>query len=217
MSALSEHFLNLSELLLSEFEQARAAGKRAAGRDIAISRWLTPLLPGIFHVGPGLVIDKKDRQAGPFDVVGCSEAFPAFGDGEARFFLNDGVAFCLNVRDWRENDLTQFGESAAMLKKMDRKSAVPIFCAAVSFTPLPVEEVIEFLNSPAGQSVDGVLSIGHNVVLRNFQGWYGSPDKLPFVTERQSSPALKSFTFFLMHLAHASLGWPFDLADYQHL
>jgi len=217
MGTLSEYFTNLSELLLSElarFKQDAAAG---APRDFFESKVLRPLLPGGIGLGPGEIVDVKDRRAGPFDIVGCSETYPSFGQGRAHYFLNDGVMFCLNVKDWRQADLTQFGQAAAALKKLERKSAYPVFCGAVSSTPLSVDEVMEFLRGSSGAEVDGVVSIGHNAVLRNFQGWYGAPERLPFVAERQGPEALKAFVFFLRRLAHAWAGWKFGLGDYQHL
>ena len=131
--------------------------------------------------------------------------------------MADGVVFCLQVKDWVENDLTEFGTLASQIKKLDRKKKTPISCLAVSFGLLPLKELSQFLSSPAGESVDGVICIGHHIILRNSQGWYGDSKKVPFVTESPGPEALKAFTFFLMKLSQTAAGLPFGLADYQHL
>ena len=209
MGAISEAFSGLSDFLV-------ATAVRSYG-DLLISRLLKPLLPAGMRCGTGIVVDIKDRQVGPFDVIGCSEIYPTFGEGPASIFLADGIVFCLQARNWAVSDLTQFGELAASLKKLDRKKGASIFCAAVAFDRLAPDQVSDFLQSPSGEAVDGVLSIGHHLILRNTQGWYGDPQKVPFVSERSGPEALKSFAFFLLHLSQASLGMPFGLAEYQHL
>ena len=47
------------------------------------------------------------------------------------------------------------------------------------------------MKTGSGQAIDGVLSIGDHVMLRNSQGWYGDPQKIPFVTERGEGASLK--------------------------
>jgi hypothetical protein len=164
-----------------------------------------------------VIVDIKDRQVGPFDIIGCTESYPTFGEGAASTFLADGVLFCIQARNWGENDLTQFGEMAAQLKMLEGKRSYPLICAAVAFDPLSLDHVAEFLKSPAGQAVDAVLSLGSNLTIRNTQAWYGDPQKVPFVTERGGAPSLKAFTFFLIQLAQNALGIPFGLTSYQHL
>src|SRR5206468_4151394 len=100
-------------------------------------------------------------------------AYPPLGEGMAHQFLADGVAFCLQVRDWKEEDLTQFADMALRLKALARKTKHPIYCAVIGFGSLPANQVSEFMKSSGGQPIDAVLSIGQHVILRNNQGWYG--------------------------------------------
>jgi len=164
-----------------------------------------------------MVADIKDREVGPFDIVGTLDSFPPFGEGQAATYMADGVQFVIQVRDWAESDLTQFGELSAQVKKIERKRKVPIVCLAVSFGPLSSAEVSQFMASKPGQSIDAILSVGHHIVLRNSRGLYGDPGRVPFVTEHPGPEALKAFTFFLLQLTQSALNIPFGLADYQHL
>src|SRR4029077_17254143 len=120
------YFSNLNEILLTEY-----SAHMFPERDILTARFLKSLLPAAFRTGMGQIIDLKDRQLGPFDIVGCWEAFPPMGDGMASQFLVDGVAFCLQVRNWKEEDLTQFAAMAAKLKALTRKTKSPLLCAIV--------------------------------------------------------------------------------------
>ena len=214
MGTVTESFANLSEFLT---EQNKKSKKRATQVDLILSKALKPFLPSAIHCGSGIIIDIKDREVGPFDLIATVDSFPPFGEGQASAFLGDGVVFALQVRDWAETDLTQFGEMALQIKKLERKKRVPIPCLAVSFGLLPLPELSQFLMSKQGQAVDGVLCVGHHIVLRNSMGWYGNSVRVPFVTERPGPEALKAFTFFLVQLAQMALHQPFGLADYQHL
>jgi hypothetical protein len=213
MASITESFAGLSELLLTEQRT-----RKISEREIFQQRLVTPLLPAAMRTGNGQIIDIKDRQAGPFDIIGCAESFPPLGEGRACLFMAEGVAFCLQVRNWKEEDLTQFAvQVAAPIKQLTRKSPVPIHCAVVGFGSLPAAQVADFLKSPSGQAIDGVLSIGEHVMLRNSQGWYGDPQRIPFVTERGEGEALKAFAFWLTHVAQTSLRMPYHLTEYQHL
>ncbi len=132
-------------------------------------------------------------------------------------FLADGVAFCLQVRNWNEEDLTQFAAMAGKIKALSRRTKAPIYCAVVGFESLPAVQVGEFMKSSGGQPIDAVLAIGQHVMLRNNQGWYGDPKQIPFVTARGEGESLKGFAYWLTHITHTFLGMPFQLADYQHL
>jgi hypothetical protein len=214
MGTLTECFDNWSEYLLAEHKKS---GRRSSAAELFASQLLKPLMPSALRMGSGTVTDIKDRQAGPFDVVGCVESFPPFSEGSATTFLADGVTFVLQIRDWSANDLTQFGEIASQAKKLERKKKNPIPCLAVGFAPLPLAELSQLLKSKSGQSIDGVFCLGHHVILRNTDGLYGDPEKVPWVTERPGPEALKAFTFYLLNLSQTALGLPFGLADYQHL
>jgi hypothetical protein len=214
MGTITESFSNLSEYLLTEQKKSK---KHSTEVDLILTKLLKPFLPSGIRCGTGTITDIKDRQSGPLDVVASIETFPSFGDGQAATFVGDGVAFCLQVKNWAENDLTHFGELAAQIKKLERKKKNPIPCLAVSFGLLPIPEVTQFLHSSAGQSVDGILCLGHHLVLRNSQGLYGDPVRVPFVTERPGPEALKAFTFYLLQLSQSALGLSFGLSDYQHL
>jgi hypothetical protein len=214
MGTLTESFDNLSGYLLAEQKKSK---KRGSAAELVLSKLLQPLLPSGIRCRSGTLTDIKDRQVGPLDLVAGVESFPPFSDGSAAVYLADGVVFALQVRDWTENDLTQFGDMALQVKKLEIKRKNPIPCLAVSFGLLPLPELSQFLKSKAGEPVDGILCVGHHFVLRNSQGWYGDPKRVPFVTERPGPEALKAFTFFLLHLSQTALGLPFGLADYQHL
>jgi hypothetical protein len=214
MGTLTESFGNLSDYLLAE---SRQADRRHSEGELLLRHLFRPMLPSAMRCGPGTVTDIKDRQVGPFDLVACIDRFPPFSEGAATTFLADGVVFALQSRDWSVADLTQFGEAAHQLKKMERKNPGSIPCLAVSFQPLPLAELSQFLSGKAGQSVDGVMCIGHHVILRNASGLYGDPLRVPFVTEQPGPEALKAFMFYLLELSHAALRLPFGLADYQHL
>jgi len=214
MGTITESFGNLSEYLLAEHKKSK---RRMSDLDLLASSVLKPFLPSAMRWGSATVTDIKDRQTGPFDLVAGIDSYPSFSEGTAATFLADGVVFVLQVRNWAESDLTQFGDLARQFKKLERKKKEPVPCLAVSFEGLSLPELSQFLNSKAGQFVDGVLCIGQHVILRNSSGLYGDPARVPFVTEQQGPEALKAFTFFLLELSHAALGLPFGLADYQHL
>jgi hypothetical protein len=214
MGLITESFANLSDYLTDEYKKSK---KRVPQIDLVISKALKPFLPSGIRIGTGNIADVKDREVGPLDVVASIDSFPPFGDGGAATYLADGVVFALQIRNWAESDLTQFGEMAAQAKKLDRKSKSPIPCLAVSFGLLPLAEVNQFLGSKPGQAVDGILCVGHHVVIRNNKGLYGDPTRVPLVTEQPGPEALKAFTFFLLHLSQRALNLPFGLADYQHL
>lgn len=214
MGTIIESFGNLSDYLLTEYKKSK---HRSSAVELMRAQVIRPFLPSSVRCGSGTVIDVKDRQVGPFDLVASTDAFPAFSEGSAAAYLADGVIFTLQIRDWAENDLTQFGEMTRQFRKLERKKQSPAPCLAVSFESIPLPELTQYLGSKAGQMVDGVLCVGHHVVLRNSQGWYGDPGKVPFVTEQPGPEALKAFTFFLIQLAHSAMGLPFALADYQHL
>jgi hypothetical protein len=214
MGTIRESFSNLTDYLLTEKKKAKGRG---SNMNLLQSGLLIPLLPRATRIGTGTIVDIKDRHVGPFDIVATVDAFPPFSEGSASTFLTDGVVFALQVRDWAEDDLSQFGEMARQLKKLERKKKMPIPCLAVSYDLLPLPELAQFLNGKTGQDVDGILCVGHHVILRNSQGWYGDPVRVPFVTEQPGPEALKAFTFFLLQLSQTALGMPFGLADYQHL
>lgn len=211
MGSISDHFSNLSDWLLTN------APTSSALQESLLSHLLRPLLPTPIRLGMGQIVDAKDRPVGPFDVVGCWEAFPPLGEGKATLFLIDGVVLCLHVRKkWSVEELKELGEVARQAKSLDRKSRTVLFCAAVSAEPLPYERVLNFLQSSAGAALDGILCLGQHVVIRNTLGWYGEVNQLPFVSERGSAEALKAFAFLLLHTTQAFLGQPFTLTDYQH-
>jgi len=214
MGTISESFGNLGDYLLAE--KKKSQGRRVEV-DLVLSKILKPFLPSGMRYGTGTIADIKDRHAGPIDIVASTESFPPFGDGQASAYLADGVLFCLQVKDWSQNDLTEFGALAQQIKTLERKKKNLIPCLAVSFGLLPLPELNSFLKSAAGESVDGVICLGHHFVLRNSQGLYGDPKTVPFVTESPGPEALKAFAFYLMQLSQAALGLPFGLIDYQHL
>lgn len=218
MGSITEHFSNLSDRLLSDYRARPKSGtSRVSERDIFISQFLRPFLPGPLRVGTGQLLDAQNRSVGVVDVVGCWDAYPPMGQGDASLFLADGVVFCLQVRNWTENDLTDFGRLAERIKALDRKTPVPIFCGVVSFEPLAIDQVSDFLKGPAAGAIDGVLSLGQHAVFRNTQGLYGDPRQVPFVSERGAAESLKAFAFLLLNLSQTLCGQPFRLTDYQHL
>jgi hypothetical protein len=214
MGTITESFGNLSDYLLSEYRKSKRQSSEA---ELLLTHLFKPLMPSAIRLGTGTVTDIKDRQVGPFDVVAVTDRFPPFSEGTASTFLADGVVFALQVRNWTESDLTQFGELSRQIKKLERNKKDPIPCVAVSFEPLPLRELSQFLNGKTGQAVDGVLCVGHHVILRNVSGLYGDPGRVPFVTEQPGPEALKAFAFYLLELSHVALNLPFGLADYQHL
>jgi len=217
MGTITEGFSNLTDVMLADFGASVPGVKRANLSHILLSRLLKPILPAAVRCGPGLIVDVKDRQVGPFDAVAASDLYPAMGEGPASVYPVDGAIFVLQIRDWSASDLTEFNRLAKDLKQLERKGRPPVFCAAVSFEALALEQVMELLQSQAGQSIDGIMTLNQHAVLRNSQGWYGNPEQVPFVSERSAPEALKSFAFLLLHLSHSFLGRPFGLADYQHL
>ncbi|MFA5976103.1 MAG: hypothetical protein WC859_08085 [Elusimicrobiota bacterium] len=217
MGSLSEGFANLTEALLADHAAGLPAVRRASPAGILISRLLKPLLPGAIRLGPGSIVDLKDRQVGSFDIVGAWEVFPAIGEGAGSLYPADGVAFVLQARDWSVSDLTEYGRQAAALKKLERKSTLPVFCGVISFEPLVLDHVADLLKSQGGEAIDGVLTLGHHALIRNSRGWYGDPDRIPFVSELGAAESLKSFSLFLLQQAQSFVGLPFGMADYQHL
>jgi hypothetical protein len=212
MGSITENFSSLSDVLKTDY-----AAHQLPGREILSTRLLHSLLPASFRHAKGQLIDVKDRVAGPFDIVACADAFPTLGDGIAHQFLADGVALCIQVRNWKEEDLTQFASIADQLKQLERKKKAPIFCAVVGFDNMSANQVSEFMKSTAGKSIDGILSVGEHVIIRNTQGWYGNAQKIPFVTAQGSGESLKSFAFWVVQIAQTYLGQPYSLSDYQHL
>ena len=214
MGSVTESFANLSDYLVAH---GKTSKKRAEKVDLVFSKLLKPYLPVAMRCTSGAVTDIRDRQVGPLDIIGSIDSFPPLGEGPACTHLADGVVFALQMRDWAESDLTQFGEMALQIKKLERKKKTPIACLAISFGTMGLAELSQFLSSKQGQGVDGVLCVGQHIMLRNSLGWYGNPASVPFVTERPGPEALKAFTFFLLQLAQSALNLPFGLADYQHL
>jgi hypothetical protein len=209
MGPLTESYTNLSAYLAAQRAQERAP-------ELLIQKFLRPLLPTVLRLGTGLVMDARERTAGPFDVIGCSDLLPPFGDNKASVFFSEGVAFCLQASDWTAQPLSDFGQRASQLKKVERRAKLPILCVAVSFTPLPLEQLSEFLRGSEGQAVDAVLSLEEHVIVRN-SGLYGDPQRIPFVTERGAGESLKAFALLLLQTSQSFLGLPFPMADYQHL
>jgi hypothetical protein len=212
MGHITESYATLSELLLTH-----ARSRKSPEREIFNTYFLKPLLPSAFRTGTGQVLDIKDRILGPFDIIGGVETLPPMGEGLASLFLIDGVAFCIQVRNWKEEDLTQFSDMAGKLRALVRKSKHPLFCAVVGFESLPAAQVSEFLKSAPGHPIDAVLSIGQHLMLRNTHGWYGDAQRIPYVTEKGAGESLKAFAFWIVQVAQSFLGTPYLLGDYQHL
>src|SRR5437879_4649841 len=144
MGTVTESFANLSEYLVGQHKKSK---KRADQVDLVLSKLLKPLLPAAIRCGPGTITDVRDREVGPLDIIGSIDSFPPFGEGQASTHLADGVVFAVQIRDWAEADLTHFGDLSLQIKKMERKKKTAIPCLAVSFGPLPLAELSEFLNS----------------------------------------------------------------------
>src|SRR6266487_1984993 len=118
MGIITESFANLSDFLSEQYKKSK---KRSAQVDLILTKVLKPYLPSGIRCGPGMIADIKDREVGPLDVIAGIDSFPPFGDGQAATYLADGVVFALQIRDWAETDLTQFGEMALQIKKLERK------------------------------------------------------------------------------------------------
>ncbi len=217
MSVLTDKFSDLAEVLRADYTSGAKTPRPGAGGDVFLQRVLRPMLPSSIRCAQGTVVDVKDREVGPFDVVGCADGWPPIGGGAATTFLANGTIFALQARDWAVNDLTQFGLMAGELKNIDRQAPLPIFCGAISYGDIPQREIADFMNSSPGRSLDAVVVIGSHVIIRNFQGIYGDPQKVPFVTETGSGVSLKAFTFAVMYAAQSFIGQPFGLSAYQHL
>lgn len=214
---ITDYFNSLTQVMQLDYAAARKTPHHGDTLKIVTERFLKPFLPSSTRQGYGFVLDVFERQAGPFDVVAASDFWPPVGQGDANRYLVDGVIFCLSARDWATADLTQFAATARDLKALKRKATHPLLCTAFSFTPLETPEVLEFLKSNAGIAVDAVFSLGRGLVIRNNFGWYGDPQRLPFVTENVAAPALKFYALYLLQAVHAAAGVPFGWADYQHL
>jgi len=214
---ITDYFSSLTQVLAADYVAARKTPQHGEMLRKLNERFLRPLWPASVRSGSGFVLDIHERQAGPFDVIGASDLWPPIGQGEASLYMSDGVIFCLSARDWVSEDLTQFAQTAKALKMLKRKVSAPVLCAAFSYTPLEATEVTEFMKSSAGEAIDAVFSLGKNLVVRNNLGWYGDPQKIPFVSEHTGAPALKFFAFYLMQSIHQYAGLPFGWTDYQHL
>src|ERR1051326_2123935 len=141
MGVITESFANLSDHLAAEYKKAK---KRSSHVDLILSQVIKPYLPAGIRCSSGIITDIKDRQVGPLDIVAGVEAFPPFGEGQALTYMADGVVFCIQVRNWSESDLTQFGETASLVKKLERKKKTGIPCLAVSFDALALSELSQF-------------------------------------------------------------------------
>lgn len=214
MGLITESFGNLGDFLVGEY---RKSPNPAASATLLLSHLIRPLMPAGVRAGTGTVIDVRERQVGPIDVLASLDSFPAFGEGPSSIYVSDGVLFAIQARNWADHDLTQFGALAQQLKSLERQRQPQISCLAISYEPLPLNELHSFMEGPAGKAIDGILCLGHHGVLRNSSGLYGDPAKIPFVSERPGPEALKAFAFYLMHLAQAATGRGFGLAPYQHL
>lgn len=217
MGTLTDKFSDLCDVMKMEYQKATATARPGAGGEILLQRLLRPLLPAQIRCGPGTILDVKDREVGPIDVVGCSDGWPPIGDQAATAYLLNGVIFAVQAKDWAVNDLTQFGAMSQQLKNLERQASQPVFCAAFSFTDIPQKEIADFMAAPSGRPVDGVIVLGSHVIIRNSLGRYGDPQKVPFVTERGAGESLKAFAFALVHAAQSFSGQSFGLASYQHL
>ena len=214
---ITDYFASLTQVLQADYAAAQKAPRHGEMLKHVSERFLSPLMPANVRHSSGYVMDIQERQAGPFDVVAASDLWPPVGQGEAGRYLIDGVIFCLAAKDWAAADLTQFAATAKDLKMLKRKNPAPVLCAAFSYTPLDAQEVLEFMKSGAGASIDAIFSLGKNLVIRNNLGWYGDPQKIPFVTEPIAGPAMKFFAFYLLQAVHKAANVPFGWADYQHL
>ena len=121
MGTITDSFANLNEHLVAEQKKLKKPG---AAADLLLKKWLEPLLPSGLRCVTGTITDIKDRQIGPLDVIAVTENFPPFSEGLASTTLADGVVFCLQVRDWAENDLSQFGEMALQIKASNAKRRI---------------------------------------------------------------------------------------------
>lgn len=214
---ITDYFAALTDILRQDYQDSLRQPRHGRLAEIVRERLLRPFLPTTTRFSTGSVMDVRERQAGPFDVVASADAWPAVGQGESSIFMADGVMFALSARDWARSDLTQFAQAAAVVKTFPRQSPLPIQMAAFSFTPLELKELQEFLTSAAGQAVDAVYSLDRGLIVRNSLGWYGTPAAVPFVTESVAGPALKFFAFWLMQCVQSAAGKSFGWADYQHL
>ncbi len=215
MGSISESFQQLSEVLLAEAQKPITT--RPTESVLLWQRLLRVVLPAAVRISSGSIVDIRDRQVGPFDLIASLDAYPIFGDERVSIVPADAVIFCLQVRSLEASNLSEFGTTAASLRKLESQSPAPTFCAAVVFGLLPLLELSEFMKGSEGQAVDGVLSLGHHFIVRNSQGWYGDTKAVPFVTERDAGAAFKAFTFLLLNIAQARLGQPFVASAYQHL
>lgn len=216
MGTITDKYADLANLLRVEGQRAGPLSAKGAPVPL-IDYFLRPLLPLAIRCGPGTIIDVKDREVGAFDAVGCADAWPPVGHGSATTYLLDGVVFTLQMRDWSASDITQYGQMAQQLKSLERATSRPVFCGAISLAPLSLREIQDFLSGPSGQAVDGILVVGSHVVIRNSQGLYGDPSRVPFVTERGEGESLKAFAAALSQVSLSFLGQPFGWAAYQHL
>ncbi len=218
MGSVTDHFANLTELLLTEVRKGQATTPRIYERDIFSYRYLRPFLPASIRLGTGHVIDVQDRRAGPVDLVACSEAYPTLGEGAASIFFRDGVVFALQVRQaWTAESLVSVAQLASDLKQLSQKAKTPLIVGAVGFDPVSYDSIMEFLKSPKGAALDTVLSVGQHVIIRNGNGWFGDMQQVPFVSARGGPEAMKAFSFLLFQLCQMAIGLPSTLPEYQHL
>jgi len=120
------------------------------------------------------------------------------------------------VRNWNEEDLTQFAAMAGKLKALVRKTNPPCFARSWGLKPCPPTSS-RVSEKFSGQSIDGVFAVGKHLMLRNSQGWYGDPKQIPFVTEKRGGGIPESLAFWLLHITPILPRTTYPLADYQHL
>jgi hypothetical protein len=220
MGSITDSFADLAGFLQSARVQPapRApSSTKLSESQVFTQHFLKPWLPSSLRIGPGAIFDPRDRMVGPYDIVGASDLCPPVGEGGAARYPLEGVLFSLNIRDWAKDDLSAFGASVADLKKLERKNTMPPLCAAATFDLVPLSELAEFFKAPEGQSIDAVLVIGHHLIVRNTNGFYGDTQRVPVVSERGAGPALKAFAFLLLKWVTSSLRLPFPMTDYQQL
>jgi len=220
MGSVTDHFSNLDDLLTVEFKKTQELiGKnRIYARDILIQRVFQPLFPKTMRFGTGTLLDIKDHQAGPWDVIGATDQLPLLGDGLASLFLTQGVLFALQAHGkWEDTHLSQLTDLSQSTNALTYESEHALFLGGIGLETPSFSDMRDYFKSDKAQHLDGFLSLGHFAIVRNRKGWYGDPVTIPFVSVQGGPEALKAFCFLLLTIAYTALHIPSQFSDYQHL
>lgn len=128
-NALLERLSGLQRQLMAAYEVGVPLSSNSKGteREIFLQQFLRQVLPTIYRLGTGDVIDALGSRSGQLDVVieyPFGPSFPALGEQQVRLYLAETVAAVIEVKSDLSTQWQQVERTAAALAKVERKMEV---------------------------------------------------------------------------------------------